>query len=276
MPKRREAPVVVILVACLLAVIAPPAAASTLLPPLVDGESQAETLTRTIFRTHRPFDNLTLYPYDHTRAGGTGHKFGTIYKALIRDLNPSLVIEVGVHYGLSTISFAQLLKAENSGGAVLAVDTWLGATDWWGDGRAYLSGVGARKELLLGQRPIPMTDLLFENGHPSIYRHFLSNVVHAGVQDRVVPFPIPSTQAARFLAQRKISADLIHIDGSHEYSEVTADLKLWWPIVRAGGVLMGDDYFASDIRQAFTEFARRENVTLESWVREKVIVRKRA
>ena len=43
-----------------------------------------------------------------------------------------------MHYGSSTVKFAQIMRQKQRGGAVLAVDTWLGATDWWGDGRAYL------------------------------------------------------------------------------------------------------------------------------------------
>jgi hypothetical protein len=224
------------------------------LSPLVEGESDARTLRRMIFRTHDPYANLTLRPYSASTTGGAGGRhFSKFYTKLISELSPKLVIEVGVHYGSSTVKFAQIMRQKQRGGAVLAVDTWLGATDWWGDGRAYLPttgnytvrrcrydcamqphGVGARsvddrrKDVLLtGSLPKAMTDLLWVNGRPSIYLSFLSNVVHAGVQDRVVPFPIPSRQAARFLAQRGIQADLIHIDGSHEYEEVVDDLRQW-------------------------------------------------
>lgn len=204
------------------------------LSPLVDGESDALTLRRMIFRNHDPYLNLTLMPYSKNTVGGDGGgRYSKLYQKLISELSPKLVIEVGVHYGSSTVKFAQIMRQKQSGGAVLAVDTWLGATDWWGDGRAYLPATGPnvdkrRKDVLLtGSLPKAMTDLLWVNGRPNIYTFFLSNVVHAGVQDRVIPFPIPSRQAARFLAQRGILADLIHIDGSHEYEEVVDDLRHW-------------------------------------------------
>ena len=257
------------------------------LPTVVEGESNALTLRRLIFRTHDPFANLTLRPYSaNNGAGGAGgSSFSNLYEQLIKELSPTLVIEVGVHRGSSTIKFAQLLSEQRgkaSGGAVLAVDTWLGANDWWGDGRAYLSGPHvdeSRKQVLLtGKLPRAMTDLLWVNGRPSIYQDFLSNVMQAGVQERVVPFPLPSRQVARFLMERGIQADLIHIDGSHEYEEVVDDLQHWWPLVRPGGVLLGDDYRFPDVKRAFGEMVHREGLRIDSKINRtwpsKVAVRK--
>jgi predicted O-methyltransferase YrrM len=37
--------------------------------------------------------------------------------------------------------------------------------------------------------------------------------------------------------------DIIYIDGSHTYEAVKADLNAWWPKLKVGGVLIGDDYW---------------------------------
>ena len=37
------------------------------------------------------------------------------------------------------------------------------------------------------------------------------------------------------------SLDFVYIDGNHQSEFVTKDLKAWWPKVRPGGLLIGDD-----------------------------------
>lgn len=36
--------------------------------------------------------------------------------------------------------------------------------------------------------------------------------------------------------------DFLYIDGLHTYDQVTLDLDLYWPKVRVGGLIIGDDY----------------------------------
>lgn len=50
-----------------------------------------------------------------------------------------------------------------------------------------------------------------------------------------------SIDAAKTIQDR--SLDFIFIDGNHEASHVEADLCLWTPKVRVGGVIAGHDYF---------------------------------
>ena len=42
------------------------------------------------------------------------------------------------------------------------------------------------------------------------------------------------------------SVDLVYIDGNHQSAYVTADLKAWWPKVRSGGLVIGDDCVDTD------------------------------
>jgi len=37
------------------------------------------------------------------------------------------------------------------------------------------------------------------------------------------------------------SLDIVHVDGSHNEAASTLDVKLWWPKVRTGGVMVMDD-----------------------------------
>ena len=38
------------------------------------------------------------------------------------------------------------------------------------------------------------------------------------------------------------SLDYVYIDGDHTYNACKADIHAWWPKIRSGGILAGDDY----------------------------------
>lgn len=55
--------------------------------------------------------------------------------------------------------------------------------------------------------------------------------------------------------------DLVLLDAGHSYEDVSADIAAWLPKVRPGGVIAGDDYNWSGVRQAIEEaFAGRIEV----------------
>tara|TARA_A100001011_G_C14303001_1_gene841716 strand:+ start:584 stop:1192 length:609 start_codon:yes stop_codon:yes gene_type:complete len=49
----------------------------------------------------------------------------------------------------------------------------------------------------------------------------------------------------------KNSLDFIYVDGNHSYEGVKSDLELFYPKLKYGGVMMGDDYHAHDIEKLF-------------------------
>jgi hypothetical protein len=60
------------------------------------------------------------------------------------------------------------------------------------------------------------------------------------------------------------SLDWVYIDGDHHYNAVKADLELWYPKVRPGGLLTGDDlgtekWWEDGVSRAVTEFASAPN-----------------
>eukprot|EP00928_Gymnodinium_smaydae_P018835 TRINITY_DN17178_c0_g1_i1.p1 TRINITY_DN17178_c0_g1~~TRINITY_DN17178_c0_g1_i1.p1 ORF type:complete len:320 (-),score=71.21 TRINITY_DN17178_c0_g1_i1:6-944(-) len=57
---------------------------------------------------------------------------------------------------------------------------------------------------------------------------------------RVAYFPMPSLDAARFVAPG--SAELVYLDGDHRHAAIEADIRAWAPIVAAGGILAGHDH----------------------------------
>lgn len=155
----------------------------------------------------------------------------------IRLTKPKLVIELGVWKGMSTIEMARLMKAEGLAGEVLAIDTWLGSS-------GHLSQAGRRDEL----RPV--------HGYPTVYQTFLANVASSGHADIVTPLAMDGTSAAVALRRLGVKADVIHIDASHEYAAVLADLRNYWPLLADTGILIADDYGTwPEVTRAVCEFA---------------------
>jgi predicted O-methyltransferase YrrM len=65
------------------------------------------------------------------------------------------------------------------------------------------------------------------------------------------------------------SFDFIYIDGGHNYNQVSKDLKNYFPKIKKGGFLIGDDYdypgyqWGLDIKKAVDEFILEKKEELE-------------
>lgn len=68
--------------------------------------------------------------------------------------------------------------------------------------------------------------------------------------------------ASHVVGHNGIQADVIHIDGGHDYIAVMNDLTAWWRILRPGGILIVDDYveegkFWPEVFKATNDFLGR-------------------
>lgn len=57
------------------------------------------------------------------------------------------------------------------------------------------------------------------------------------------------------------SVDFVYVDASHEYEGVKRDLNAWWPKLRPGGVLAGDDWQFEGVARAVLEFAHKHGLS---------------
>jgi len=183
----------------------------------------AEGLLQTLYGAD-PYQGFSADAHPLDLHGGLDHPALT---EIIRRLRPRIVFEVGSWKGANAIRMAKLLKELGVDGAVVCIDTWLGSVEHWNGGTS------------------PEWDIrpMLKHGYPTLYYQFLANVVHAGVQDIVVPVPNTSDNAAKWLAGR-VTADLIYVDASHEEEDVYRDVCNYWQLLRPGGVLCGDDWHA--------------------------------
>jgi predicted O-methyltransferase YrrM len=169
-------------------------------------------------------DAFADYRFDESRVDLQGwnstHEF---FHQLIGLVRPSLIIELGVWKGKSSIHMATAMKSLGVEGQIIAVDTWLGSSN-------HLSTEGRRAEL----RP--------KAGYPTVYETFMANVSKSGHSDVIVPLPMDGGSAAVALNRLGVKAQLIHIDASHEYLPCLADLRAYWPLLADDGILLADDY----------------------------------
>lgn len=159
---------------------------------------------------------------------------------------PDLVLEVGSWLGKSAVCavrhYTEVLKWTDF--TLLCVDTWLGSIEHWLRPPEHLS----RQVLNL------------RYGYPQLYTHFLSNVVHTQTHPYIQPVPQTSSNAARILRYYGLGFDWIFLDASHETLDVFLDLDLYWPLVKPGGVMCGDDWNWPGVRKAVEDFTAERNL----------------
>ena len=74
--------------------------------------------------------------------------------------------------------------------------------------------------------------------------------------------------------------DWFYIDGNHTYEFVLEDLRSWYPKVRPGGLVVGDDYDRPDawwddgVTRAVMEFVKTEAVMVEAIHNHQYVLRK--
>jgi predicted O-methyltransferase YrrM len=178
-----------------------------------------------------------------------------IFAQLISQVKPNIILEVGTWKGQSTISMAKAVKALHYQATIFCIDTWLGAIEFKENERLY--GDDWNRMLL--------------HGYPQVYYQFISNCVHEDVIDLIEPVPATSRDAVKFVPD----AELIYIDGDHTYLGVLEDLNNYWPKLKPGGVMFGDDYtlklskprandqYNPEVYKAIDEFVANNNLELE-------------
>ncbi len=159
-----------------------------------------------------------------------------LFRKLVALVRPELAIECGTWLGGSAITTATAMRELGLAGRVLCVDSWQGPWMFWD--RAYC--------------PAGYEKLRLKHGWPQVYYDFLSNVLLAGVQDWIVPFPQSVEVAFQVLEHFAVRAELIYIDASHEERFVYRDVSEYRTLLAPGGVIFGDDYYhrASDVGRA--------------------------
>jgi len=146
-----------------------------------------------------------------------------------------VIVEVGSFLGRSAIIMARA----SPHAIIYAVDTWLGSPE------------------------IPIDkDTTLQFGRPNYYERFLTNMIAAGISDRVVPICQTSLAGAVMLKRRKVVADMVYLDAGHTYIECYNDLLYYSHILADDGVIVGDDYDWPSVAAAAERFAYESRMQL--------------
>ncbi|HYB97526.1 MAG TPA: class I SAM-dependent methyltransferase [Candidatus Limnocylindrales bacterium] len=146
-----------------------------------------------------------------------------IFAEMIAETQPRTIVEVGSWKGCSAIKMAEL--TEHLGTKIYCVDTWLASPEHFVRANVdYKFPVSAQ-------------------GRPLLYEQFLVNVKAAGYADRIIPILNTSHNGAQILKFHSVTAELIFIDGCHDYYPCFADIEQYWPMLTPGvGQMFGDDF----------------------------------
>lgn len=69
--------------------------------------------------------------------------------------------------------------------------------------------------------------------------------------ERFQPMAMRSLEAAKLFAPA--SVDVVWVDGDHSYEAVTADILAWFPKLKPGGWMGGDDFLMQPVARAVVE-----------------------
>jgi SAM-dependent methyltransferase len=186
------------------------------------------------------YNNIELLPEDISGWNGNS----VVFHQLIDEIKPKIIIEIGTWKGQSAINMARYIKENKYETKILCVDTWLGALEFWHEAKE-----------------TPERNLLLKNGYPQIYYQFISNVIHSGVQDIILPFPNTSDIAFKYFLYNNIKANLIYVDASHDEDDVYRDIKNYYQLLENNGIIFGDDYYGwPSVNKAVNNFLTRNNV----------------
>ena len=194
------------------------------------------------YRFDKLYTNFNYKKYERNIKCAGGNQ--PLYvKNIIEEVKPRLIIELGAYLGFSTGLISNYCKKLNLDFRIISVDTW--TVNWhYGD------------------------VLKFKYGYPTIYYQYIANLHHLGIEKKVYPIPLPTSVAIQkpikpALEKTNAQADIIYVDAGHDYFSVFADCTNYFPLLRKGGVMFGDDFKGSPgVEKGVTEFCRINNLTL--------------
>lgn len=153
-------------------------------------------------------------------------------EVLIKEHNVKTILEIGAWLGKSTRWFAKQIPGD---GVVFAIDTWRGS----------------------GAEHINVPE--YADKLPDLYQQFLSNVIHEGLTNKIIPIRMESLEAAQAI---KFQPDLIYIDAAHDTESVLKDLNAWVPKMRQDTIITGDDRSWPTVMAAVEPFAAEHGFTV--------------
>ena len=151
-------------------------------------------------------------------------------------------VEVGSYYGRSLAWLLVEIENKNKNFKVYAIDNWQGNDQE----QFYINKKNSNPDF-------------FKN----VYEKFKNNLKI--FEGKFTPMKMLSWEAANNFQNE--SVDYIMIDAGHDYDSVKKDLEAWWPKIKKGGFMGGDDYAIENSQDgvflAVNEFVLKNKLQLD-------------
>jgi predicted O-methyltransferase YrrM len=160
-----------------------------------------------------------------------------VYKLAVNTFpEGSVFVEIGSWMGRSTCCLGQLIKESQKSIKVYAVDTFEGSDEH----------IEIIKDI--------------EENSTSLLEIFKRHTSLCGVNKIITPIKGASLDVVSKFKDESI--DFIFIDASHDYENVLADITAWYPKLKPGGLIAGDDYAPcwGGVIQAVNEYFKDNTV----------------
>lgn len=83
-----------------------------------------------------------------------------------------------------------------------------------------------------------------------LFNEFLKNI--EPIKSVINPIRTTSIEASKLYENE--SLDFVFIDAAHDYESIKSDIEHWYPKVKRGGYIAGDDYVWESINLAVKEY----------------------
>lgn len=158
-----------------------------------------------------------------------------LYSAVVKYFSEeSVFFEIGSWRGRSSVYMGVEIINSGKDLKMICVDTWEGCVENKGH------------------------ELLENNG---LYKDFQKNITP--VEDirpgTLLAMRMTSIEASQYVDDKTL--DFVFIDASHDYENVIADIRAWYPKVKEGGVIAGHDYPTwAGVKKAVDEYFKRGEI----------------
>lgn len=207
-------------------------------------------LVENLYGGQNPFDGVDTKYVDH------GYPHTHIQTKLLDTLYehrpPTYVVECGSMLGGSAIKIATSFKNTD----IVCIDPFTGDVNMW----AWENG-HRQKNL--------WRFLRLEKGIPTIYKRFLANIHHEGLESRIMPINCTTTVGIKLIQRLfnhgRISSlpNYIYLDSAHEPNETLIEIIVCWNSLKSGSVLFGDDWDWEAVRGDVLKFCQLNNVSID-------------
>lgn len=160
-----------------------------------------------------------------------------MYKLAVKSFtDESIFVEIGSWMGKSTSCLGQLVKESQKEIKIYAVDTFEGSEE--------------HTEIIKD----------IKSNSSSLLEIFKTHISLCEVDDIINPIQGRSLDVVSQFEDESI--DFIFIDASHDYENVLADITAWYPKLKPGGLIAGDDYTAcwNGVMKAVDEYFKDKTV----------------